>query len=37
MAECWSLQQKNKPNALVYTVSKLLRLSGTMVESKPLG
>jgi len=35
MAECWLLQQKSKPNALVCTVSKPLRLSRMVVESKP--
>ena len=35
MAECWLLQQKSKPNALVRTVSKPLRLSRMVVESKP--
>ena len=35
MAECWSLQQKKKPDALVHTVNEPMKLSGAVVNSKP--
>ena len=34
MAECWSLQQKKKPDVLLHTVSEASRLSEATVESK---
>ena len=37
MAECWSLQQKKKPNALIHTVQEPLGVSGTILENKPPG
>ena len=35
MAECWSLQQKKKPDVLVRTVNEPVRLSEAVVDSKP--
>ena len=37
MAECWLLQQKKKPDALVYSVQEPLGVSGTILENKPSG
>ena len=35
MAECWSLQQKRKPDAPVHTVQEPLGVSETILENKP--
>ena len=35
MAECWLLQQKKKPDALVHSVQQPLGVSGTILEKKP--
>ena len=35
MAECWSLQQRKKPDILVHTMSETSRLSEATVENKP--
>ena len=37
MVQCWSLQQKQNPDALVHSVQEPLGVSGTILENKPSG
>ena len=37
MAECWSLQERKKPDELVHTVQELLGVSGIILENKSSG